>query len=252
MPLAPFAAWMIEQEARALLTRLAHVKPLAMQESMLPAAGLLPESQTAIEQFLMTGRSHLRILVMRFLDWLRSPAAARSDAEKAQRRSPDLRLRFNAVLTHFDLFENVITQRSENETGVWLSGLDVVSADALYLRGNYYQAPPVVCYLDRGLGGRFAVPALACLAAATIPWPLSKSRGNAWSAAESRPRWFTRRDIRQRLCFSWSSHCGLCSARWLNNGLRRFWRGNCGSGGFPRSWRTCGRSVGLESHPRWG
>ncbi len=152
MPLAPFAAWMIEQEARALLTRLAHVKPLAMQESMLPAAGLLPESQTAIEQFLMTGRSHLRILVMRFLDWLRSPAAARSDAEKAQSAFANLRLRFNAVLTHFDLFDSVITQRSENETGVWLSGLDVVSADALYLRGNYYQAPPVVCYLDRGLG----------------------------------------------------------------------------------------------------
>src|SRR4029453_15356896 len=48
-------------------------------------------------------------------------------------------------------FNNVITQRSESETGVWLSGLDVVSADALALPG-YYAAPPVICYLDRGVG----------------------------------------------------------------------------------------------------
>jgi hypothetical protein len=153
MPLSPFASWMLDQEARALLTRLGHVKPLAMQESMLPAAALLPESQTAIEQFLSTGRRHLRSLVVRFLAWLRSPEGARSDAEVAQRRFTTLRLRFNGVLTHFDLFENVVTQRSENETGVWLSGLDVVSADALHLRGHFYRTPPIVCYLDRGLGG---------------------------------------------------------------------------------------------------
>ncbi|HEY4765286.1 MAG TPA: hypothetical protein VIH75_16535 [Candidatus Sulfotelmatobacter sp.] len=149
----PFASWMLDQEARALLTRLGHVKPLAMQESMLPAAGLLPESQTAIEQFLTNGRRLLRSLVERFLDWLRSPAAARTSAEAAQQAFTSLRLRFNGVLTHFDLFENVVTQRSENATGVWLSGLDVVSADALHLRGHYYDAPPIVCYLDRGMGG---------------------------------------------------------------------------------------------------
>jgi hypothetical protein len=149
----PFASWMLDQEARALLTRLGHVKPLAMQESMLPAAGLLPESQTAIERFLTSGRQHLHSLVVRFLMWLRSPAAAGANGEAAQRAFTALRLRFNSVLTHFDLFENVVTQRSENETGVWLSGLDVVSSDALHLRGHYYQSPPIVCYLDRGLGG---------------------------------------------------------------------------------------------------
>jgi hypothetical protein len=150
--LPPFAKWMLEQEARALLTRLARVKPLAMQESMLPAAGLLPETETAIERFLIVGRWQLHKLVERFLHWLRSPEAARSDAETAQRNFISLRLRFTGVLTHFDLFENVVTQRSENETGVWLSGLDVVSADALHLSGHYYQAPPIVCYLDRGMG----------------------------------------------------------------------------------------------------
>ena len=56
------------------------------------------------------------------------------------------------MLTQFDMFNDVLTQRSETETGVWLSGLDVVSADALALPGDYYEAPPVICYLDRGVG----------------------------------------------------------------------------------------------------
>lgn len=152
MPLSPFASWMLEQEARALLERLGRVKPLAMQESMLPAAGLLPETEIAIERFLITGRWHLRSMIKQFLDWLHSPDAERTDAETAQRHFVSLRLRFTRVLTHFDVFENVITQRSENETGVWLSGLDVVSADALHLDNDYFKAPPIVCYLDRSMG----------------------------------------------------------------------------------------------------
>jgi hypothetical protein len=34
---------------------------------------------------------------------------------------------------------------------VWLSGLDVVAADALALPA-YYESPPVICYLDRDVG----------------------------------------------------------------------------------------------------
>ena len=152
MPIPPFACWMLDQEARALLSRLARVKPFILHEPMLPAAALLPESQIAIERFLALGRKHLRSLVEAFIRWLHSPAAAQVDAEEAQRRFTMLRLRFNRVLTHFDLFENVITQRSENETGVWLSGLDVASADALQLSKQYFPTPPVICYLDRGVG----------------------------------------------------------------------------------------------------
>jgi hypothetical protein len=147
-----YVSWMLAQEARALLTRLARVKPFAMQEPMLPAANLLPEAQTAIEAVLAAGRRELRARIDEYLHWLGSPAALVADAEAAHRRFVFLRLRFNAVLNQFDLFNDVITQRSEHETGVWLSGLDVVSADALHLPGGYYQAPPVICYLDRGIG----------------------------------------------------------------------------------------------------
>ena len=55
------------------------------------------------------------------------------------------------MLTQFDIFADVLSQRSEHDTGVWLSGLDVVAADALALP-DYYEAPPVICYLDRGHG----------------------------------------------------------------------------------------------------
>jgi hypothetical protein len=142
---------MLLHEAGSLVTRLAMVKSFALQETMLPAAALLPTAQSAIDRFLVTGRRQLRRLLQEFLRWLKHPASNAATPEEAQRRFTMLRLRFNVVLTQFDLFSDVITQRSENETGVWLGGLDVVSADALELPG-YYDAPPVICYLDRDIG----------------------------------------------------------------------------------------------------
>ena len=149
--MTPFAAWMLAQEARALLTRLGRVQPFALLEPMVPAANLLPRAQIAIERHLAIGRRDLERSVRAFIAWLRG-AGRRASAAQAQRRFTFLRLRFNAALTQFDLFSDVITQRSEHESGVWLSGLDVVAADALTLAGGYYQVPPVVCYLDRGAG----------------------------------------------------------------------------------------------------
>jgi hypothetical protein len=145
-----YAHWMLDQEARALLARLARVKPFVLSEPMLLAASLLPAAQIAIDRFLATGRRELKERVEDFLGWLKGEGA-RASAAEAQRRFVFLRLRFNAVLSQLDLFSHVITQRSESENGVWMSGLDVVSADALALPG-YFEAPPVICYLDRGVG----------------------------------------------------------------------------------------------------
>lgn len=145
------ALWVIDQEARALLTRLARVKAFALQESMVPAAGILPMAQTAIEHYLAKGRRELRDSANRFLAWLHDWDAQGGSPAEAQSRFTLLRLRFNAVLSQFDIFADVLTQRSEHETGVWLAGLDVVAADALGMP-DYYDAPPAVCYLDRGVG----------------------------------------------------------------------------------------------------
>jgi hypothetical protein len=149
--MTPFAAWMLAQEARALLTRLERVRPFALLEPMVPAANLLPRTQIAIERHLAIGRRDLERAVRSFIAWLRN-AGRSASAAHAQRRFSFLRLQFNAALTQFDLFSDVITQRSEHESGVWLSGLDVVAADALTLPGHHYSLPPIACYLDRGAG----------------------------------------------------------------------------------------------------
>jgi hypothetical protein len=151
MQASSFAHWMLEQEARALLARLARVKPFVLSQPMVLAASILPAAQIAIERFLAKGRRELKQRVQGFLSWLHGEGRQASPDE-TQRRFVFLKLRFNAVLSQLELFHQVISQRSENEQGVWLSGLDVVAADALALP-EHYEAPPVICYLDRGIGG---------------------------------------------------------------------------------------------------
>ncbi|MFB6837718.1 hypothetical protein [Streptomyces sp. NPDC056361] len=138
-------------EARALLTRLDRVQPFAVRETMLPAAAPSPAAQIGIERTLVAGRRELRGRVRAYLAWLDGEGAAASPAEM-QRRFTALRWRFNDVLGQFDLFQQTVTQRSEHEVGLWLSGMDVAAADALDVPGRPFDPPPVVCYLDRGPG----------------------------------------------------------------------------------------------------
>ena len=145
------ATWLLEQEALALMTRLRQVRPFALQETMLPAAALTPTAQVGIDALLVGGRRLLRRQVLEFLTWLRGPGRA-AQPDEAQRRFTLVRLRFNDVLSQFDLFSNVISQRSEHENGVWLAGLDVFAADALAPPGVPFDPPEVICYLQRGPG----------------------------------------------------------------------------------------------------
>ena len=151
MQVAATAMWMLEQEARALLTRLARVKPFALQFPQVVAAAVSPQAQEAIERHLARGRRELRRLVLSYLRWLRGSAAGAISPTMAQRRFTVLRIRFNTALAQFDIFADVLAQRSQHEFGIWISGLDAVAADALALPGCY-EPPPVVCYLDRGHG----------------------------------------------------------------------------------------------------
>jgi hypothetical protein len=146
------ASWLLEQEARALLTRLDRVKPFALQETMVPAAGLMPTSQTGIERHLLRDRRALRRRVLEYVAWLRGPGRLATPVEM-QRRFSVLKLGFNADLSQLDVFSEAINQRSEAEVGVWLSGLDVAAQDALALQEHFFDSPPIICYLHRGLGG---------------------------------------------------------------------------------------------------
>ncbi len=146
------ATWLLEQETRALLTRLASVQPFVLQEPYLAAAALSPAALSGIEQFLIAGRRDVHRRAEAFLAWLRGQGATAPAAEK-QRRFWMLRLAFQDALSQFDLFSEVVTQRSEHGNGVMLSGLDVAAAEALLVPGGFFEGPPVVCSLHRGLGG---------------------------------------------------------------------------------------------------
>jgi hypothetical protein len=152
MSLTSLASRVLGHEARSLLTRLARVRSFALTETSVPAAALSPAAQISIERALVKGRREVRADVLEYLRWLEEPAGQGAAPHEIQRRYTFLRLRFNAVLTHLDIYAQVLTQRSEHETGVWLAGLDAVAADALALPGGYYDAPPIICYLDRGFG----------------------------------------------------------------------------------------------------
>ena len=151
MPASSYAHWMLDQEARALLARLARVKPFVLSEPMVLAASLLPAAQIAIERFLTKGRRELQERIQGYLSWMHGEGK-QAPPDEVQRRFVFLKLRFNAVLAQLETFYQVISQRSASEQGVWISGLDVVAADALALP-EFYEAPPVICYLDRGIGG---------------------------------------------------------------------------------------------------
>ena len=135
-----------------MLTRLASVQPFVLQETHLAAAALSPAALSAIERYLIAGRREVHRRAHVFLDWLRGHGLSASPAEQ-QRRYWMLRMTFQDALSQFDLFSEVITQRSEHHNGVLLSGLDVAAAEALHLPGGFFEGPPVVCSLHRGLGG---------------------------------------------------------------------------------------------------
>ena len=164
-----------------MLTRVARVRPFALQETMVPAATLTPQAQIAIERLLLGGRRELLDSGRNYLRWLAGPGRFADPAE-IQRRFVVQRLRFNDLLAQWDTYAAAITQRSEAGTGVWLSGLDVVAADALTLP-PYYDAPPVICYLDRGPGAairraRTRLPGGASTPVAIVRMPRERMVGH--------------------------------------------------------------------------
>jgi len=148
---AASSGWLLDQEARALLVRLTQVRPLALSETMVPAAALPAQAAVQIERFLHEGRVVLKAQVRDYLRWLEGPGRAAGPQEQ-QYRFVLLRLRFNQILSQFDTFSAVQTQRSDSRTGPWLAGLDVLASDALSVTPWVLDPPELVCYLARGPG----------------------------------------------------------------------------------------------------
>ncbi len=141
------------QEALALRARLDAMQSPGLFIPHVAAAGLSRAADSAVREFLSANRRRLQQAIGEYASWLQRSAAARSGAD-AQKRMAILRLEVTNTLSRYDLFADVLTQRSEHRVGTWLAGLEVVAMDALDIRDQAEAAPPppVVCYLDRGAG----------------------------------------------------------------------------------------------------
>lgn len=142
----------LENEAISLLTRLEMVKPFALNTPMVRAAAISAEAQNAISELINKVSLEVKQKVKEYLAWLQDARSRQVTAAAAQSKFAILKLRFNNLLDQLDIFADVLSQRGEHSTGVWLAGLDVLAMDALALPGNYYHPPPLACFLDRGHG----------------------------------------------------------------------------------------------------
>ena len=139
-------------EALSLLSRLQTVRSFSLNTPMVLAASVSAVAHGAINDHLARVAFDLRRRLREFLQWAQSPAAAAASAAESQAKYVLLKLRFNNLLDQVDIFADVLSQRGEHVTGIWMAGLDVLAEDALRLPGNYYDAPPLICFLERGHG----------------------------------------------------------------------------------------------------
>jgi hypothetical protein len=86
--ITPGATRMLEQEARALLTRLDRLQPYSTRTPMVVAAAISPQAMTAIENHVALARRKLRGLVGDYLRWLLGPAGQRASPAEARCRRP--------------------------------------------------------------------------------------------------------------------------------------------------------------------
>ncbi|MHA6247939.1 hypothetical protein ACXYMU_08400 [Pontibacter sp. CAU 1760] len=142
----------LENEALSLLGRLEMLRPFALNTPMVQAAAISPEAQHGINTLLNRVSKEVREKIEQYVAWLKNPASVGVSAAEAQGRFAYLKLRFNNLLDQLDIFADVLSQRGEHNTGVWLAGLDVLARDALNIKGDFYEAPPLMCFLERGHG----------------------------------------------------------------------------------------------------
>ena len=139
-------------ETLALFSRLQTVRSFSLSTPMVLAAAVSAPAQAAINAHLAHIAFDLRRKLQAFITWLRSAESYHLSAAETQARYVLLKLRFNNLLDQVDIFGDVLGQRSEHNTGIWVAGLDVLAEDALTLAGQYYTPPPLICYLERGHG----------------------------------------------------------------------------------------------------
>ena len=105
MDVARLSGSLLEMEARGLLARLDQIRPLALHETMVPAAALPPRASLEVERFLHRAPA-AAAAGPRVPGLAGGPGRTASPAEQ-QYRFVLIRLRFNAILSQFDMFTEV-------------------------------------------------------------------------------------------------------------------------------------------------
>ncbi len=140
----------LNNEAVSLLGRLNQVTPFTMSMPMVWAAGISDEAMRSITDHMSNGIQELKGRIHSFISSLNDNEE--TPARQVQAKFSLLKLRFNDILDQFDIFADVLSQRAEQKTGIWVAGLDSLSADALRLQHQLFKTPPVICFLERGHG----------------------------------------------------------------------------------------------------
>jgi hypothetical protein len=117
---------------------------------MVMAANIPRDAQKGIQDLIQKGLKELRSKIAAFIFFVRKQPNQSPIVH--QRAFTTLKLRFNSLLDQLDIFADVISQRGDHNVGVWLGGLDALAKDVINIKGHYYDAPPLICYLDRGHG----------------------------------------------------------------------------------------------------
>ena len=142
----------LQNEAYSLLVRLNQVKPFSMTMPMVKGASVSLEAFKKITALLENGKSKLREKILKFIDKIKREQYDEVSARKLQSEFSIIKLRFNSILDQLDIFADVLSQRSEHDVGVWLSGLDALAEDGLGIVKQFAALPSLVVYLDRGHG----------------------------------------------------------------------------------------------------
>src|SRR6266700_54294 len=140
----------LRNEAFSLLGRLEQVTPFTMSMPMVWAAGISDEAMRGITDHMNKGIVELKHRIHTFISSLNNHED--ETPRRIQAKFCLLKLRFNDILDPFDIFADVLSQRSEHKTGIWVAGLDALAGDSLQLKQQLFRPPPVICFLERGHG----------------------------------------------------------------------------------------------------
>jgi hypothetical protein len=140
-------------EAQSLLTRLAQLKPFSLTMPMVKGASVSGRALQEVTGLLQKSKSNLHQSIGNYIRrLLKEKQTNQTGIEQLHQQFTMKKLRYNSMLDQLDIFADVLSQRSEHEVGIWLSGLDVLAEDGLTVCKNYFDVPSLMVFLERGHG----------------------------------------------------------------------------------------------------